>query len=43
VEIPKTLSEEERQYLRKIAEIRKEPVDNSSKGIFSRVKDAFKN
>ncbi|SES66612.1 molecular chaperone DnaJ [Anaerobranca gottschalkii DSM 13577] len=43
VEIPKTLSEEERQLLRKLAEIRKETVDNSSKGIFSRVKDAFKN
>ncbi|QNO13569.1 molecular chaperone DnaJ [Alkalicella caledoniensis] len=41
VEIPKTLGEEEKELLKKLAEIRGESVESAPKGLFNRVKDAL--
>lgn len=42
VEIPKVLGEQEKELLKKLAELRGESFLNAPKGILGRVKDAFK-
>lgn len=43
VDIPRTISDEERELLKKLAHVRGETVELAPKGLLSRVKDAFKN